>query len=60
MTMTSKDCEFLLRTRTKPDLEPTVKCSLTGRTCFCEDTNPAQCTRRTFALSYQAKHPTPI
>jgi hypothetical protein len=50
-----RDCEYVLRTRTKPDLNYVVKCSLTGKTCFC-DPLPQSCTRRTFALAYESKH----
>jgi len=51
----SGDCEYLVRTRRKPDLEDVVKCSLTGKVCFCEGVSPLMCTRRTFALDYEAK-----
>jgi len=47
-------CEYLVRVRTKPDLNLVVKCSLTGGVCFCE-VDHFQCTRRTFALIYQTK-----
>jgi len=57
MVTTKPDCEFLVRVRTKPDLDSRVICGLTGKMCFCEDTSRFQCTRRTFALDYQAKHP---
>jgi hypothetical protein len=53
----SGDCEFLVRVRTKPDLNLVIRCGLTGRECFCEF-NQLTCTRRTFALAYLEKHPT--
>lgn len=51
----SGDCEYLIRHRRKPDLEYSVRCTLTGHECFCEDVSPNLCTRRTFALQYEAK-----
>lgn len=53
--MSAGDCEYLIRHRSKPDLEYTVRCSLTGRECFAEGLNPNLCTRRTWALQYEAK-----
>lgn len=50
------DCEYLLKFRRKPDLVFQVKCSLTGHTCLLEGLDRSQCTRRKFALAYEAKH----
>jgi hypothetical protein len=50
------DCEYLVRVRTKSDLNLAVRCSLTGRGCFCDGVARELCTRRTFALDYEAKH----
>ena len=52
-----RDCEYILRVRTKPDLTLVVKCSLTGRACPYEGVGRALCTRRTFALAFEAAHP---
>lgn len=51
----SGDCEYLLRHRRKPDMDYSIKCTLTGRECFAEGVNPNLCTRRTWALQYEAK-----
>lgn len=51
----SGDCEYLLRHRSKPDMDYSIRCTLTGRECFAEGVNPNLCTRRTWALQYQAK-----
>ncbi len=59
-----RDCEFLLRTRLKgPEFGPSglgplvENCSLTEKMCYLADAmlNPAQCTRRTWAVDYVAK-----
>jgi hypothetical protein len=52
----TRDCEFLMRVRAKPDMFQVIRCSLTGRACFCEG-YPLNCTRRTFALAYIVEHP---
>jgi len=54
--MSYGDCCYLVIIRTKPDLKLVERCSLTGKTCFCPDL-PRLCTRRTFALRYEAKYP---
>jgi len=53
------DCEYVLRVRLKPDLKLVVRCSLTGGVCFCEGVSRELCTRRTYTLSYETKHPRP-
>jgi len=54
----TRECELLVRVRAKPDLNLVFRCSLTGHECLCEF-YPLNCTRRTWALSYLAKHPAP-
>jgi len=48
------ECEFYARHWRKPDHVLVEACSLTGKTCFCED-DFRSCTRRTFALVYEAR-----
>jgi hypothetical protein len=54
------DCEFLVRVRHKAIL-PGVggfiveSCGLTGKACLLVDVSPANCTRRTWAMSYLSK-----
>jgi hypothetical protein len=56
-----RKCEYELcvknRNLNKPQFEQ--KCSLTGHSCLSFD-EPQHCTRRTHALEYEARHPTPL
>jgi hypothetical protein len=47
------ECEFFVRSWRKPDQVLVERCSLNGKQCFCEDSY-LSCTRRTFALKYEA------
>ena len=57
------DCEYLIRAwhGERPHRIVSEVCSLTGRACFLQE--PAAtyrtCTRRDWALSYQARHAEP-
>jgi hypothetical protein len=54
-TMTqTRECEFDVKSWTKPEQDLAQKCSLTGFTCVCPESY-LTCTRRTFALDYQLK-----
>lgn len=55
----SGDCEYLVRTLSKVSLPPqtVIRCSLTRKCCFCEGRSSHLCTRRTFALDYEKRHP---
>jgi hypothetical protein len=53
------ECEFFVKSWRKPDHVQHVlveSCSLTGKACFCESLYTT-CTRRTFALEYDRRHP---
>ena len=57
------DCEFLVRVHSKLakptelSSEIVIRCSLTGKCCFCDGVSYNLCTRRTFALDYVTKNP---
>jgi hypothetical protein len=53
-------CEFFVSSFRKPDQVLVEKCSLTGKTCFCEGVTYLTCTRRTWALAYDKRHSTPV
>ena len=55
------DCEFLVRVHnrgvmTELSSDIVLRCTLTGKCCFCDGVSPNLCTRRTFSLEYEAKH----
>lgn len=52
----ARHCEFFVSSWRKPDQVRIEKCSLTGKGCFCEGEAYLTCTRRTFALDYEARH----
>jgi hypothetical protein len=52
----ARHCEFFVSSWRKPDQVLVEKCSLTGKGCFCEGEAYLTCTRRTFALEYEARH----
>jgi hypothetical protein len=50
------ECVFFVKSWGRPDHICVESCSLTGKSCFCEGHLAyLTCTRRTFALSYEAK-----
>jgi len=49
-------CEYFVSSWRKPDQVRVEKCSLTGKGCFCTGDFYLTCTRRTFALAYEARH----
>jgi hypothetical protein len=51
------ECEYFVKSWRKPDQILVERCSLTGRGCFCEGVTYLTCTRRTFALDYDKRHP---
>jgi len=48
------ECEYFVRSWRKPETLPKLLCSLTGKSCFCDEFY-LTCTRRTFALKYEQK-----
>lgn len=48
-------CEFFVKSWRKTDQVLVEKCSLTGKGCYCEGLAYLSCTRRTFALDYEAR-----
>jgi hypothetical protein len=50
-----RSCEFFVSSIRKKDGVLIERCSLTGKGCFCEGVTYLTCTRRTFALLYEAR-----
>jgi len=58
--MVVRECEYFVLGRTKPKLVFFARCSLTGKTCYCDGGDLyLGCIRRAFALDHESKQAEP-